>query len=99
VVKVIWSERASKDIQAIYNFIASDSKAAALRVTTQIVAATTRLVQFPESGRPVAKSRKDSVREIVVRPYVVAYDIVGENEVSVLTVQHGARMPHEEAVE
>jgi plasmid stabilization system protein ParE len=94
VVKVTWTERASKDLLAVYEFIASDNKIAARRVVRQLIRITERLVQFPGSGRLVPKAR-ESVRELVVRPYIVAYERISDDEIAILKIRHGARMPHE----
>jgi plasmid stabilization system protein ParE len=58
-----------------------------------LVSATDRLREFPESGRIIPRLADRGVREIIVRPYRIAYRIVGD-EIRVQKVQHGARLLH-----
>jgi len=52
--------------------------------------ATDRLREFPESGRIIPRFKRSGVREIVVRPYRIAYRVIGD-EIRVQKVHHGAR--------
>ncbi|MBZ5560392.1 MAG: type II toxin-antitoxin system RelE/ParE family toxin [Acidobacteriia bacterium] len=46
-------------------------------IVSRLVAATDRLVPFPESGRAVPEFDDPLVREIVDRPYRIVYRLVG----------------------
>ncbi|MBI4485960.1 MAG: type II toxin-antitoxin system RelE/ParE family toxin [Acidobacteria bacterium] len=50
-------------------FISQDSPHYASLVVAQLIAATDRLVHFPESGRAVPEFKNSAVREVVRRPY------------------------------
>jgi toxin ParE1/3/4 len=64
-----------------------------MRLVVDLVASTQRLRDFPQSGRVIRRFRREGVREIIVRPYRIAYRVVGD-EVRVLKVHHGARLLH-----
>ncbi|TIP23943.1 MAG: type II toxin-antitoxin system RelE/ParE family toxin [Mesorhizobium sp.] len=70
----------------------------AVHVDQQIVLATHRLIEFPESGRP---GRIAGTREFVVArtPYIAAYAVMAD-AVRILRILHGAqRWPDEIATE
>jgi len=56
-----------------------------------LIGAVDRLAGFPESGRAVPEFEDPQVREIVRRTYRIVCRLVGDNQVHVLTIHHGAR--------
>jgi len=88
-LKVRWTRLALADLEAIGDFVARDSPAAAHRVIARIVAAVETLSDHPHLGRP---GRVAGTREFVVpdTPYVAPYRVRGD-EVEVLAVFHGAQ--------
>jgi plasmid stabilization system protein ParE len=90
VAEVIWSERSASDLEAIHQFIARDSPAAADLTIERIRASTRRLAKFPDSGRTVPEAPEEHVKEVIVRPYRVIYRRQ-HTDVYVATVLHGAR--------
>ncbi len=91
-MKVIrWTPRAKADLGAIRTFIHEDSPRYAALVVSRLIAATERLVAFPESGRPVPEFQNPVVREVILRPYRIVYRIAGESEIHILTVHHAAQ--------
>jgi len=93
VARIRWTDRAVRDLRAIYGYIAADNAAAATRLVFDLAASTERLRDFPLSGRVIPRFERHGVREIIVRPYRIAYRVVGD-EVRVLKVHHGARLLH-----
>lgn len=91
MAQVVWSPQAADDLEAIYLFIARDSRRIAGFVVERIVTATERLEQFPMSGRVVPEYRRDDLREVIVGRYRVVYRVRGEN-VEIATV-HAASRP------
>ena len=51
--QLIWSPRAAADLEAIREHIAYDSELYAGLMVSRLVAAPSRLIQFPELGRVV----------------------------------------------
>jgi len=88
-VKLVWSAFALSDRDGIFTHIEADSPMVAAAIDERIVAATRRLRDFPESGRP---GRIAGTRELVIArtPYVAAYKVEGER-VRILRVLHGAQ--------
>lgn len=89
-MKIIWTEPAIADLEAIKTYIARDSEIYANAVILEIFEATERLETFPRSGRIVPEFNESDTREVIVGNYRVIYDISGES-VRILTVLHGAR--------
>lgn len=86
--KLFWSDHAVADLDAIINYIAQDSPAAAVRLGDDIESRVATLGSYPQSGRI---GRMPGTRELVVAhsPYVVIYT-AGE-DVRILRVLHAAR--------
>ena len=89
-MKIVWTEPAGTDLEAIRTSIAHDAETYANAVLLDIFEATDRLERFPESGRIVPELDDPHTREIIVGNYRVIYDISGD-VVRILTVLHGAR--------
>jgi toxin ParE1/3/4 len=93
-VRLIWSDYAFADRDRIFDYVEAQSPKAATSVDERLDAATRRLVDFPESGRP---GRIAGTRELVVRrtPFVIAYKLTLD-AIVILRVLHGAqRWPDE----
>jgi len=88
---LLWTEQARADLAAIRAFIGQDSPHYASVIVSRLLAATDRLVQFPESGRAVPEFDDPLVREVVHRPYRIVYRLVGVDELHVLTVHHASQ--------
>jgi addiction module RelE/StbE family toxin len=91
VSRLIWSPRAIADLEAIRDQIALDSEQYAGLVVGRLVAAPSRLLQFPESGRMVPEFSRPNLRELILRPYRLVYRFQGDI-IEVVTVFHAARM-------
>jgi len=88
---LLWTEQAQSDLAAIRAFISQDSPQYASVIISQIIAATDRLVPFPESGRAVPEFDDPLIREVVHRPYRIVYRLVGDDQIHILTVHHGSQ--------
>jgi addiction module RelE/StbE family toxin len=88
-MRVIWTEQALRELEAIGDYIARDNQRAAVTAVTRILDLVDLLGEPSEIGRP---GRIAGARELVVTntPFVVPYR-VGENRIEVLSVFHGAR--------
>ena len=62
---VLWTKQAQADLAAIRAFISQDSPHYASVIIARLIAATERLVPFPESGRVVPEFEHPLVREVV----------------------------------
>lgn len=88
-MKLAWSAFALSDRDAIFTYIEAENPSVAILIDERIVAATSRLIDFPASGRI---GRIAGTRELVINgtPYVAAYS-VSETAVRILRVLHGAQ--------
>jgi plasmid stabilization system protein ParE len=84
-MQVRFADAALTDLEHIRSFIAGDKPAAANRVASPIIDATDRLAANPRLGRIGAMT---GTFEIVVRPYVIVYEI-NRDQIVVLRVRHG----------
>ena len=89
--RVVWSQRALRDIEGIAEYIAEDSRAYASAVVRKIVSQTRLLARFPRSGRVVPEFDDEHIREVFTYSYRVIYR-VSKNEVTVAAVVHGRRV-------
>jgi toxin ParE1/3/4 len=90
-MRVRFSAPARDELDAIYNYIADHSPAAAQRVKARIREAAEQLGDFPYMAR---RTDWPDVRVRIVNPfpYLIFYTIRNE-EVLILHIRHGARRP------
>lgn len=89
--QVIWTEQAYSDLQAIYDYVAVESKYYAKILTDKLFNRTQILASFPEMGRVVPELNNPSVRELIEGNYRIIYEILSEDVILVQTVWHSAR--------
>jgi addiction module RelE/StbE family toxin len=89
--RVVWSQRAVQDLEAIAEYIAQDSPAYAAGVVRRIINQTKSLSRFPHSGRKVPEFDDENIRELLAYSYRVIYRIQ-EEEVLIAAVIHGKRL-------
>ena len=85
-----WTLAALLDSREAFEYVAADNERAAQRLLDKIIVAANRLDRFPRLGRPGSES---GTRQLVVpgTSYTIFYRIVGNDEVELLRVLHGAR--------
>ncbi|MSU68183.1 MAG: type II toxin-antitoxin system RelE/ParE family toxin [Opitutaceae bacterium] len=90
--KVIWSDEAIADLATIVGYIAADSRTAAEKLGLEIFDRTRLLSDFPLAAPMVPEERAPAVREIIVEPCRVIYEISVNNQtVDILRVWPVAR--------
>jgi toxin ParE1/3/4 len=90
--KITWTEKASRNLHDIYEYISRDSEIYAARFVKSLIKAPKRLKDMPYSGRIVPEFENENFREVIYRNYRVVYRLVGKNkDVEILAVVHGAR--------
>ena len=90
-MKLVFDDLALADLEGIYNWIAKDNAAVALKVVERLFASVEHLAAFPRMGHA---GRDEGTLEWVVPrlPYIVVYEIHRErDEVIVVAVVHGAQ--------
>lgn len=88
--RIVWSRRASDDLAAIADYIASDSPTYR-HCCEESCAPNQGAVALPRSGRKVPEFDNEDIRELLVYSYRVIYRLE-EREVVIAAVIHGKRM-------
>lgn len=88
--KVVWSYEATADLEALAEYIASDSTFYAAAFVQEIIDANRSLNRFFERGRIVPEFSNPNIRELFIREDRLIYSIV-ESQVVTLGLIHGNR--------
>ena len=88
-MKVLWSPQAIRDLSAIRDYIAKDSRTVAKAFTVRLAAAANSLEELPRRGRP---GRAPDTFELVIAgtPYIIVYGLE-DDVVHIAGVDHAAR--------
>ena len=73
--KIIWTERASSDMEAIVRYIARRNPDAASRIGLGIYDRVQILVKNPEAGSPLAELRAGGWRKLIYRRWKIIYTV------------------------
>jgi len=85
---VIWSIPAKYDLRKIHDYIASDSKFYAIKVSQEFVEKSEGLIIFPKMGRIVPEIGNPNIRELIIYSYRLVYEI-SPDKIEILTIIHG----------
>ena len=90
--KIIWSLQACEDLRDIVAFIAADNPAAAQSFGFRLMSKVDVLANFPQLGRVVPEENDEVIREIILRPYRIVYQVLANGKtVAIVRIWHGAR--------
>jgi plasmid stabilization system protein ParE len=70
-----WTDKARSDLWRLHDFLAPVNRGAATRVVRALVAAPTRLIQYPRIGERLEEFNPREVRRIFVGDYETRYEI------------------------
>ena len=89
---IIWTKSALDDLRELVRYIAADDPAAAQRFGNAIIRRVEGLASFPRIGRVVPELGNDLVREVILTPFRIVYELDDDaNRIAVVRVWHGAR--------
>lgn len=88
---VIWSPRAVADVEALANYLATNSPAYTAAVVKKILRVTRNLALFPYAGRVVPEFADTLWREQFAYSYRIIYRVQSE-QVLIAAVIHGKRL-------
>ena len=91
MAEIVWTEKASTHLQAIYKYIATDSPVYAARFVKSLINAANKLETMPFCGRIVPELDNQDLREVVFRNYRIVYSTSELPVLTILAVVHGAR--------
>ena len=86
-MKIIWADEALKDLRAIHDFIARDSKLYAGRMVQRLIARIEDVAEMPTIGHTVHEFPKLGLRETHQDNYRLIYGF-NAKELKVLTIIH-----------
>lgn len=89
---IIWTRSALDDLRELVRYIASDDPVAAERFGNSIVQRVEAITNFPRVGRVVPEIGDELIRELIIAPYRIVYELDDAAEqIAVIRVWHGAR--------
>ncbi|MBN1833891.1 MAG: type II toxin-antitoxin system RelE/ParE family toxin [Deltaproteobacteria bacterium] len=87
-----WTEKASKNLQALFDYISKDFWVYAARYVKALINSTTKLEKMPRCGRTVPELDDPRFREVLYGNHRIVYRIIGaDDNIEILAVIHGAR--------
>jgi plasmid stabilization system protein ParE len=90
---VVFTQRALRDLDLIYEYIAADSPVYAQRQVDRLISRSSQIGLFPQSGRTVPECDRADVREIIEGNYRIIYRLnAAKQRCDVLTLFHAARL-------
>jgi toxin ParE1/3/4 len=95
-VKVLWTESALAQLQAVHDYLAQTSPEYALRIIDRLTKRSIQIARFPFSGRMVPEYELNEVREVIEGPYRIIYLITpAQQKLKILAVIHSSREPQQ----
>ena len=90
--RIIWSGQGVEDLRQIVQFIALDDATAAASLADRILNHIERAAELPFSNRAVPEKADESIREVILRPYRIIYQVDDRRDaVHILRIWHAAR--------
>jgi len=94
--QVIWTDEAIADLRQLVAFIAQDNPTAAVKLGEELIRKSMLLAAHPRLGRMLREPKRDTLREMIVPPYRLIYEINDPSQmVRVRVLWHGARQEPE----
>ncbi|HEU6448821.1 MAG TPA: type II toxin-antitoxin system RelE/ParE family toxin [Verrucomicrobiae bacterium] len=87
--KIIWSQQARDDLQAVVLFIAQNNLPVAESFGYLLMSKVDVLAQFPQIGRVVPEENDETIREIIFRSYRLIYKILAGKEMVAIARRTG----------
>jgi len=88
--RITWAEPAWVDLESAAEYISRDSPHYAAAFVQEVRSAVESLSELGERGQMVPEFRDPTIRELLVRPYRVVYQILPD-ELRIVAVIHGSR--------
>jgi toxin ParE1/3/4 len=90
-MKLVWTEKASRDALSIHAYISEHSETYADSVYERMLARPNQLIAHPESGSVVPECGRQDLRELFLHSFRIIYLLLPD-EIHILTIVHGARI-------
>jgi toxin ParE1/3/4 len=92
MVKIVWTDSAILDLEAIGEYISKDSIRYAEITVSQLFKSVDILEDFPKSGAIVPEFNDKKIRQLIRGSYRIVYLVVDEFRINILTVHNCARL-------
>ena len=90
--QIVWSATASEDLKEIVQYIAMDDRDAAAHLAERILQRIEVAADLPLSNRIVPEKSNESIRESILKPYRIIYQINDNQQaIHVLRIWHASR--------
>ena len=90
--KIVWSQTAVEDLKGIVQYIALDNPEAAAKLADRIIQHIEAASNLPFSNRAVPEKAEESVREAILKPYRLIYQVdTDHNVIHILRIWHASR--------
>jgi plasmid stabilization system protein ParE len=87
-MKTEWSARAQRDLWRFYDRVSEDNPTVAAEWTDRFLERADAVATMPNAGREVPEFGLAQIREVLVGPYRIVYEIQ-KTRIWVLTLQEG----------
>ncbi len=91
MVKLIWTDQAIDDLNAIGDYISESSEKYAKLTVKKLYDRTDILKTFQLSGRIVPEKSNENIRELIEGNYRIIYEVAPDNIIYIHTIYHSAR--------
>ena len=88
-MKVHWTETAEGHLDAIYQYIAQDSRQYAKRMVDRLTRRSQQIAEHPLSGRRVPEFELKQIREVIEGSFRIIY-YIKPDQIEIIAVIHGA---------
>lgn len=88
---IVFTPKAEEDLRHIFDYLSEYSLEAAFLQVDRILHRTDTLLIFPKLGRVIPELNNDQCRELLVGNYLIAYYIVSEHRIDILSIHHSGR--------
>jgi toxin ParE1/3/4 len=89
-VRVLWTDAALSQLEAIRDYLAQTSPDYAQRIVERLVNRSEQIAAFPRSGHMVPEYEIDEVRQVIESSYRLIY-LIKEEQGEILAVIHTSR--------
>jgi plasmid stabilization system protein ParE len=96
--RVLWTERARRDLLEIGDFIGRDKPEAAPRCATKLIEAVERTALFPTSGRIAPEVDRHDIREVILGIYSIVHHL-DKDPIMILAIFERHQLINESSVE
>jgi addiction module RelE/StbE family toxin len=90
--QVIWTDEAIADLRQLVTYVSRDNTVAAVKLGEELIRKSLLLSAHPRLGRRLREPKRDTLREIMIPPYRLIYEIDDDaRTIRIRVLWHGAR--------